>query len=146
MISSLILLRSLRVYILKQLFFSISVNSGLRNIYLATGSVNILPPFTSILNNNWPCSVLNLMRSDWHPVEATNIIEPSNVKKLTTNAIKPSNTVQTVYARKSAALNFSRTKISTAVLFRKSKTQFLLRLIERAPPSNYLGIFKDDNQ
>ena len=36
MVSSLILLRSLRVYILKQLFFSISVNSGLRNIYLAT--------------------------------------------------------------------------------------------------------------
>ena len=31
----LILLRSLRVYILKQLFFSISVNSGFRNIYLA---------------------------------------------------------------------------------------------------------------
>ena len=29
------LLRSLRVYILKQLFFSISVNSGFRNIYLA---------------------------------------------------------------------------------------------------------------
>ena len=36
MVSSLILLRSLRVYILKQLFFSISVNSGFRNIYLAT--------------------------------------------------------------------------------------------------------------
>ena len=36
MVSSLILVRSLRVYILKQLFFSISVNSGLRNIYLAT--------------------------------------------------------------------------------------------------------------
>ena len=35
MVSSLILLRSLRVYILKQLFFSISVNSGFRNIYLA---------------------------------------------------------------------------------------------------------------
>ena len=33
--SSLLLLRSLRVYILKQLFFSISVNSGFRNIYLA---------------------------------------------------------------------------------------------------------------
>ena len=31
-----ILLRSLRVYILKQLFFSIPVNSGFRNIYLAT--------------------------------------------------------------------------------------------------------------
>ena len=36
MVSSLILLRSLRVYILKQLFFSISVNSGFKNIYLAT--------------------------------------------------------------------------------------------------------------
>ena len=36
MVSSLILLRSLRVYILKQLFFSISVNSVFRNIYLAT--------------------------------------------------------------------------------------------------------------
>ena len=34
MVSSLILLRSLRVYILKQLFFSISVNSGFTNIYL----------------------------------------------------------------------------------------------------------------
>ena len=32
MVSSLILLRSLRVYILKQLFFSISVKSGFRNI------------------------------------------------------------------------------------------------------------------
>ena len=30
-----ILSRSLRVYILKQLFFSISVNSGFKNIYLA---------------------------------------------------------------------------------------------------------------
>ena len=36
MVSCLILLRSLRVYILKQLLFSISVNSGFRNIYLAT--------------------------------------------------------------------------------------------------------------
>ena len=36
MVSSLILSRSLRVYILKQLFFSILVNSGFRNIYLAT--------------------------------------------------------------------------------------------------------------
>ena len=34
MVPSLILLRSLRVYILKQLLFSISVNSGFRNIYL----------------------------------------------------------------------------------------------------------------
>ena len=30
------LLGSLRVYILKQLFFSVSVNSGFRKIYLAT--------------------------------------------------------------------------------------------------------------
>ena len=36
MVSSPILLRSLRVYILKQLLFSISVNSGFRNIYLAS--------------------------------------------------------------------------------------------------------------
>ena len=42
MVSSLILLRSLCVYILKQLFFSISVNSGFRNI---------LPLFTSISKN-----------------------------------------------------------------------------------------------
>ena len=33
-VSSLILLRSLRVYVLKQLFFLISGNSGFRNIYL----------------------------------------------------------------------------------------------------------------
>ena len=37
------LLSSLSVYILKQLFFSISVNSG---------SVNILPLFTSMSKNN----------------------------------------------------------------------------------------------
>ena len=36
MVSSLMLLGSLRVYTLKQLFFSISVNSGFTNIYLAT--------------------------------------------------------------------------------------------------------------
>ena len=35
MVFSLILLRSLRVYILKQLFFEIELNSGFRNIYLA---------------------------------------------------------------------------------------------------------------
>ena len=52
MVSSLILLRSLRVYILKQLFFSISVNSRLRNIYLATSWRDILPVFTSISKNN----------------------------------------------------------------------------------------------
>ena len=43
MVSSLILFRSLRVYILKQLLFSISVNSGFRNI---------LPLFTSISKYN----------------------------------------------------------------------------------------------
>ena len=36
MVSSLILLRSLRVHLLKQLFLSISANSGFRIIYLAT--------------------------------------------------------------------------------------------------------------
>ena len=49
MVSSLILLRSLRVYILKQSFFSISVSSGFRNIYLAA---NDQPLFTSISKNN----------------------------------------------------------------------------------------------
>ena len=49
MVSSLILLRSLRVYILKQSLFSISVSSGFRNIYLAA---NGQPPFTSISKNN----------------------------------------------------------------------------------------------
>ena len=44
------LLRSLRVYILKQLFFSISVNSGRIFTSPLRGSVNILPLFTSILN------------------------------------------------------------------------------------------------
>ena len=34
--------------------------------------------------------------------------------KWTTNVIKPSNTIQTVYTRKSTALNFSWPKISTA--------------------------------
>ena len=33
MVSSLIMMISLRVYLLKQLFFSISVNSGFKNIY-----------------------------------------------------------------------------------------------------------------
>ena len=35
MVSSLVLLGSIRVYILKELFLSISVDSGFRNIYLA---------------------------------------------------------------------------------------------------------------
>ena len=48
-VSSLILLRSLHVYILKQSFFSISVSSGFRNIYLAA---NDQPLFTSISKNN----------------------------------------------------------------------------------------------
>ena len=46
------LLRSLPVYILKQLFFSISVNSGRIFTSPLRGSVNILPPFTSISKNN----------------------------------------------------------------------------------------------
>ena len=47
MVSSLILLRSVRVYILKQSLFSISVSSGFRNIYLAANDL-----FTSISKNN----------------------------------------------------------------------------------------------
>ena len=46
------LLRSLRVYILKQLFFSISVNSGRIFTSPLRVSVNILPLFTSISKNN----------------------------------------------------------------------------------------------
>ena len=57
LVSSLILLRSPRVYILKQLFFSISVTSGFRNIYLdlATswlGKYFDTNLFTSISKNN----------------------------------------------------------------------------------------------
>ena len=44
------LLRSLPVYILKQLFFSISVNSGRIFTSPLRGLVNILPLFTSISN------------------------------------------------------------------------------------------------
>jgi len=46
------LLRSPPVYILKQLFFSISVNSGRIFASPLRGSVNILPLFTSISKNN----------------------------------------------------------------------------------------------
>ena len=46
------LLRSLCVYILKQSFFSISVNSGRIVTSSLRGSVNILPLFTSISKNN----------------------------------------------------------------------------------------------
>ena len=46
------LLRSLLVYILKQLFFSILVNSGRIFTSPLHGSVNILPLFTSISKNN----------------------------------------------------------------------------------------------
>ena len=46
------LMRSLSVYILKQLFFSISVNSGRIFTSPLRGSVNILPLFTSISKNN----------------------------------------------------------------------------------------------
>ena len=59
MVSSQILLRSLRVYILHQLFFSISVNSGLRNIYLATSWLGKIfshhsPRFQRIIVKYWP--------------------------------------------------------------------------------------------
>ena len=46
------LLRSLSVYILKQLFFSISVNSGRIFTSPLRASVNILPLFTEIEKNN----------------------------------------------------------------------------------------------
>ena len=46
------LLRSLSVYILKQLFFSISVNSGRIFTSPLRGSVNNLQLFTSISKNN----------------------------------------------------------------------------------------------
>ena len=46
------LLRSLSVYILKQLSFSISVNSGRIFTSPLRASVNILPLFTSISKNN----------------------------------------------------------------------------------------------
>ena len=46
------LLRSLPVYILKQLSFSISVNSGRIFTSPLRGSVNILPLFLSISKNN----------------------------------------------------------------------------------------------
>ena len=46
------LLKSLRLYILKQLFFSISVNSGRIFTSPLRGLVNMLPLFTSISKNN----------------------------------------------------------------------------------------------
>ena len=46
------LLRSLPVYILKQLFFSIAVNSGRIFTEPRSGEVNILPLFTAIEKNN----------------------------------------------------------------------------------------------
>ena len=46
------LLRSLPVYILKLLFFSISVNSGRIFTEPRSGEVNILPLFTEISKNN----------------------------------------------------------------------------------------------
>ena len=57
--------------------------------------------------------------------------------KLTTNVInmiKPSNAIQTV-SRKSTAFNLSRTKISTAALFRKSKNTifYWIQLKKRRP-------------
>ena len=47
-----LLLRSLPVCIVKQLFFSISVNSGRIFTSPLCGSVKILPLFTSISKNN----------------------------------------------------------------------------------------------
>ena len=46
------LLRSLSVYILKQLFFSISVNSGRIFTEPRSGEENIQPLFASISKNN----------------------------------------------------------------------------------------------
>ena len=46
------LMRSLPVYILKQLFFSVSVNSVKLFTSPPRGSVNILPLFTSISKNS----------------------------------------------------------------------------------------------
>ena len=54
-------LRSLSVYILKQLFFSISVNSGRIFTSPLRGSVNILPLFTSISKINWLMRTLTLV-------------------------------------------------------------------------------------
>ena len=48
--------------------------------------------------------------------------------KLTTNVIKPTNAIQTLYARKNAALHISWTKVSAAF-----ENNILLHLIERAP-------------
>ena len=49
--------RSLPVYILKQLFFSISVNGGRVVTSTLRGSENILPLFTEIDKNNRPRSI-----------------------------------------------------------------------------------------
>ena len=64
------LLRSLREYTLKQLFFSISVNSGRIFTKPRSGEVNILPLFTEISKNNcqiyreWAVSATALERLD----------------------------------------------------------------------------------
>ena len=67
MVSSLIFLRSPRVYILKQSFFSISVNRGFRNItWPLRGSVKyILPLFTSISKNNCWIGFRALFKKPW---------------------------------------------------------------------------------
>ena len=67
MVSSLILLRSLRVYILKQLFFSISVNSGFGNIYLAAFAAwqifsHYSPRFQRIIVK---CSLIGITQANW---------------------------------------------------------------------------------
>ena len=68
--SRLSVLRSLRVYILKQVFFSISVNSGRIFTSPLRGSVNILPLFTSISKNQILRYHLNL--------ELSTLLRPEN--------------------------------------------------------------------
>lgn len=51
MILFLIPLRSLRMYVLKQLFFLVSLNSGVSNIYLATIHLDFKEYFIRLLKN-----------------------------------------------------------------------------------------------
>ena len=60
MVSSLILLRSLCVYIVKILFFSISVNSGFRNIYLAASP---LGKYSATIHLDFKELLLNILSS-----------------------------------------------------------------------------------
>ena len=81
MVSSLILLRSLGVHILKQLFFSISVSGGFSNIYFAASQLGkylatINLDFQKIIVNcKWPCENAQLDRKRL-PVFDTNFIRP----------------------------------------------------------------------